>query len=234
MLVLAIGIPLIVVLYLFDQYHTPGPSLVDRDIAVAEEAVTKDPNLLSARLALAGEYMKNGRLEDAVAQYDQILIAAPDASGALLGRGSAEIALDRLDAAAADFQKIVDAAKGGEMAGADPQLESAYFSLGVIALKQDRAQDAVVQLTDAIKIKRTDADALNLLGTALLKAGDPQRAVAATRQAIALVPVGWCEPYTQLETAYTALSDAMGRHMPAGCWRCARNGRTTPRRSSHR
>ncbi len=137
-------------------------------------------------------------------------------SGALLGRGSAEIALDRLDAAAADFQKIVDAAKGGEMAEADPQLESAYFSLGVVALKQDRAEDAVVQLTNAIKIKRTDADALNLLGTALLKAGDPQRAVAATRQAIALVPVGWCEPYAQLEASYTALADGDGAAYAGG------------------
>ena len=206
-LVLVIGIPLIAALYLFDQYHTPGPSLVDRDIAVAEEAVTKDPNLLSARLALAQAYTKTGRFADAVTQFDQILSAAPDATGALLGRGSAEIALERFDAAAADFQKVVDAAKGGEMAKADPQLESAYFSLGVIALKQGRAEDAIVHLADAIKIKRTDADALNLLGTALLRAGEPQRAVTATRQAIALVPIGWCEPYSQLATAYTALAD---------------------------
>ena len=62
--------------------------------------MTKNPNLLTARLALAQAYMKNGRFADAVAQYDQILIVAPDAAEALLGRGSAEIALDRLDAAA--------------------------------------------------------------------------------------------------------------------------------------
>ena len=59
------------------------------------------------------------------------------------------------------------------MANVDPQLESAYYSLGVIALKQGQPQDAVVQLANAIQIKRTDADALNLLGTALLQAGEP-------------------------------------------------------------
>ena len=215
-LVLVIGIPLIGLLYFFDQYRTPGPSLVDRDIQVAQEAVTKNPNLLTARLALAQAYAKNGRYADAVGQYDQILGVAPDAATALLGRGSAEIALDRLDAAAADFQKVVDAAKDGEMANVDPQLESAYYSLGVIALKKDQPKDAVVSLASAVQIKRTDADALNLLGTALLQAGEPQRAVTATRQAIALVPIGWCDPYVQLQTAYAALNDTAGAQYAGG------------------
>jgi len=215
-LVLAIGIPLLGVLYVLDQYRTPGPSLIDRDIQVAEQAVTENPNLLTARLALAQSYSKNGRFADAIAQYDEILAASPDAGVALLGRGSAEISLDRLDAATADFQKIVDAAKGGEMANVDPQLESAYYSLGVIALKQGQPKEAVVQLASAIQIKRTDADALNLLGTALLQAGEPSRAVTATRQAIALVPIGWCDPYAQLETAYTSLNDAAGAQYATG------------------
>lgn len=216
LLVLVIGIPLIGVLYFFDQYRTPGASLIDRDIQVAEEAVAKNPNLLTARLGLAQAYAKSGRFADAIAQYDQILSVSPDAGSALLGRGSAEIALDRLDAATADFQKVVDAAKGGEMANVDPQLESAYYSLGVIALKQGQPKEAVIQLANAVQIKRTDADALNLLGTALLQAGEPQRAVTATRQAIALVPIGWCDPYAQLETAYTSLSDTAGAEYAAG------------------
>jgi tetratricopeptide (TPR) repeat protein len=209
-LVLVIGIPLIGVLYFLDQYRTPGPSLVERDIQVAEEAVTRNPNLLTARLALADAYAKDGRFTDAVAQYDQLLAVSPDAGSALLGRGSAEIALDRLDAAAADFQRVVDLAKGAEMANVDPQLQSAYYSLGVVALKKGQPPEAVIQLSQAIQIKRTDADALNLLGTALLQAGEPKRAETALRQAIALVPIGWCDPYAQLATAYTVLSDTDG------------------------
>jgi Tetratricopeptide repeat. len=215
-LVLVVGLPLIGVLYFFDQYRSPGPTLIDRDIQAAEAAVTKDPNLLTARLALAQAYTKTGRFADSIAQFDQILSVSPDAGTALLGRGSAEIALERLDAATADFQKVVDAAKGGEMANVDPQLESAYYSLGVIALKQGQPKDAVIQLANAVQIKRTDADALNLLGTALLQTGESQRAVTATRQAIALVPIGWCEPYTQLETAYISLSDTAGAQYAGG------------------
>ena len=215
-LVLVIGIPLIGVLYFFDQYRPAGPSLVDRDIEVAEEAVTTDPNLLTARLALAQAYTRKGRFADAIAQFDQILTVAPDAGSALLGRGAAAIALDRLDQARADFQRIVDLARDGEMANVDPQLESAYYSLGVIALREGRAEDAVLNLADAVRIKRTDADALHLLGTALLQAGEPERAVTATRQAIALVPIGWCEPYAQLAAAYTALADPAGTGYATG------------------
>lgn len=214
--ILAIGIPLIGALYFFDQYRPAGPSLIERDIEVAEAAVMEDPNLLTARLGLAQAYAKNGRFADAVTQYDEILTAEPDAGAVLLGRGAALIALEDYDAATADFQHVVDLAADGEMARADPQLESAYFSLGVIALAQDQPQEAVMQLAKAVEIKRTDADALNLLGTALLAAGEPERAITATRQAVALVPIGWCEPYTQMRQAYTALSDTAGAQYAAG------------------
>jgi tetratricopeptide (TPR) repeat protein len=215
-MVLVIGAPLVGVLYFLDQYRTPGPGIVDRDIQVAQDALTQNPNLLNARLTLATAYMKNGRFADAVSQYDEILKAAPDANAALLGRGSAELALDKLEAAAADFQKVVDAAKAGEMANVDPQLESAYFSLGVIQVKNGRPKDAVISLSKAILIKRTDADALNLLGTALMQAGEPKRAVTALRQATALVPVDWCDPYAQMETAYTSLGDIAGAQYASG------------------
>ena len=209
-LVLLVGIPLIALIYVQDQYRPAGPALVDREVQAAEDAVKADPNLLTARLALAQLYTKSGRLDDALEQYDELLTVAPDAGGALLGRASVNVGLGALDAAAADFQKVVDLAEGGEMAGADRQLESAHYGLGVIALRQDRAQDAVVHLADAVNINRTDADALMLLGSALLEADEPQRAVTATEQAIALVPIGWCEPYAQISSAYTALGDTAG------------------------
>jgi tetratricopeptide (TPR) repeat protein len=102
------------------------------------------------------------------------------------------------------------------MAMVDPQREAAFYGLGSIALSQDRPADAVAALTEALKINRTDADALNLLGTALLGTGDTENAIKALRSAIALVPVGWCEPYAQLGAAYAAAGTSAGAQYGSG------------------
>lgn len=104
------------------------------------------------------------------------------------------------------FNKVIGTAKSGEFAAVDPQLESAYYGLGSVALRQGRAKQATVVLAKAIKVDPTDADALQLLGEASLKAGVPNRAVKALRQVIVFVPTGWCEPYKLLSEAYEKLN----------------------------
>ena len=94
------------------------------------------------------------------------------------------------------------------MANVDPSLEAAWYGLGMIALAQDRPADAIEPLTKALGIIRTDADALNALGNAYLATGQADKAVEQFRKAIALVPVGWAEPYSNLAGAYTKLGKA--------------------------
>jgi tetratricopeptide (TPR) repeat protein len=103
---------------------------------------------------------------------------------------------------------VVAIAKDGEMAHVDPMLNAAYFGLGSIALEQGRASDAVTHLQAAVAVKRSDADALNLLGTAYVRAGEPAKAIDALKRAIAFVPLGWTEPYATLAEAYGATGDA--------------------------
>jgi tetratricopeptide (TPR) repeat protein len=103
---------------------------------------------------------------------------------------------------------VVDIAKGGEMSHVDPMLNAAYFGLGAIALEQGRPDDAVEHLTAAVNIKRSDADALNLLATAFLQTGDEDKAIEAAKRAAAFVPLGWTEPYATMAQAYQAKGDA--------------------------
>ena len=112
-----------------------------------------------------------------------------------------------LDAAAADFAKVVEVAQGAEMANVDPMLQTAHYGLGAIALQQDRAEDAVDELLKALAIIRTDADTMNLLGAAYVKAGTPEKALEPLRQAILFVPNGWADPYQTLADAYTAMGE---------------------------
>ena len=202
---LGVGILLFGVIYFLGQHVNPGPSLVQRQVQSAEQAVRKAPRNISIRLQLAQVYQSANRLGNALTQYDEILKIDAGNRVALLGRGDVLVAKGDLTQAAISFQKIVGTSGGGEFATNDPQLERAYYSLGSIALKQGRAQDAVTQLEAAVKIEPTDADAWYLLGTAHLKSGTPERAVEALQRALEFVPTGWCEPYTRLSQVYTAL-----------------------------
>ena len=80
----------------------------------------------------------------------------------------------------------------------------AFYAVDRFRLPQTPIVDR--QLT-ALAIKRTDADAMNLLGAAYVKAGTPDKAVEPLRKAIEFVPIGWAEPYQTLADAYTASGD---------------------------
>ncbi|MFI5255561.1 MAG: tetratricopeptide repeat protein [Candidatus Limnocylindrales bacterium] len=223
-LVLAIGIPLIAFLYVSDRHVAAGPTQSQREVAAAEAAVQKDPNDLGARVTLAAAYVTDKRFDDGIAQFTEILKVDPGNRAALLGRGIAYIEVAKVDAAAqkpdlqtaqlglaaADFQAFIDGSKSGEFAATDPQLEQAYYNLGVVKLQQGQAADAVTALHAALAIDSGDADALYSYGMALIATGDAADAIAPLRRAVQFVPTGWSEPYQALSTAYTQTADANG------------------------
>lgn len=209
-LALLIGLPAFAAFYWFDRHPSAGPSMINREIASAESAVRAQPNDLSARNHLAAAYVSAGRYDDAIAQFSQVLQAAADNRAALLGRALAYQRSSRFDPARADYQALIDSASSAEMAHVDPQLEQAYYGLGVVDLAQDRASDAIVALEAALKIDSGDADALYSYGSALIAAGNPEKGVSALRRAVAFVPTGWCEPYAAMVGGYRALAQADG------------------------
>lgn len=209
-LILVIGIPLVAFVYWSDRHVDRQPTQADRNVAAAEELVKKSPNDLSARVSLAAAYVSAKRYEDGITQFGEVLKSEPSNRPALLGRGIAYIQVEKYDLAKTDFQKLVDDAKGGEFAATDPQLEQAYYELGVIALKQGDAKAALDPLKAALAIDGGDADALYSFGTALIATGDPALGVKALKRAVAFVPSGWCEPYKGLVDGYTALGDTTG------------------------
>ena len=205
--ILLVGTLAFVAFYVFDRFRMPAPSMVDQTIASLETAVRDDPSNVAARGQLADAYVIAERYEDAVVQYDAILETGKADELAHFGRARANLALGNLDAAKADYEAVVDIAKEGEMAHVDPTLNAAFYGLGEIALEQGAPADAVQYLSAAVAIKRSDADALNLLGTAHVRNGEPAKAIEPLRSAIAFVPVGWSEPYLTLSQAYAGTGD---------------------------
>jgi len=189
--------------YTLDRWRPATPTIVDQEIATLESAVRADPNDIAVRGQLADTYLAKGRFADALTQYDLIIGTGTNLEPAHMGRAQALVGLNRLDEAAKDYEAVVDIAKGGEMAVVDPTLEAAYYGLGSIALKQSRPADAVNWLQAALAIKRSDADAIYLLGTAYIATGDLDKAITELRASTAFVPVGWSEPYVAMADAYT-------------------------------
>jgi tetratricopeptide (TPR) repeat protein len=207
-LVLIVGVGAFGTVYYKDQYVSAGPSMIERQTTSAETAVKNAPNDINARLTLAADYQLNKRSSDALNQYDIILTAVKGNRFALLGQGSVLIAQGKLTAAAASYKQITAGNAKGEFAGADPQLQEAYYNLGSIAVKQHRTTDALFELQAALGIDPQDSDSLYLQGLAQLQAGKTQLAIDAFTKAVSFVPTGWCEPYTQLALANTKLKRA--------------------------
>jgi len=203
LLLLVVGTIAFVGFYALDRWRPATEPIVDRRLSALEQAVRDKPEDIAARGNLADTYVATGRYDDAVVQYNAIIETGKADEQAKYGRAGAYMGLGQLDAAATDYQAVVDIAKGGEMANVDPMLQAAYYSLGSIAMQQSRPADAIPFLEKALAIKRSDADALYLIGTALVATGETDKAEAALRGAVAFVPIGWAEPYTAMAEAFT-------------------------------
>ena len=203
LLLLVLGTIAFVAFYGLDRWRPATTPIVDQRLAALEQAVRDKPDDVASRGQLADTYVAKGRFDDALVQYNAIVETGKADELAKYGRAGAYMGLDKLDNAAKDYQAVVDIAKGGEMANVDPMLEASYYSLGSIAMKQAKAADAIPFLEKALAIKRSDADALYLIGTAYVATGETDKAETALRAAVAFVPIGWSEPYMALAEGFT-------------------------------
>jgi tetratricopeptide (TPR) repeat protein len=202
-LLLVIGTVAFVGFYFMDRWRPATMPIVDQRLSALEQAVRDKPDDIVSRGQLADVYVAKGLFDEAIVQYNLILETNEETELATYGRAGAYMGLGQLDAAAKDYQAVVEIAKGGEMANVDPILQTAYYSLGSIAMQQAKPGEAIPFLEKALAIKRSDADTLYLAGTAYVATGATAKAEAALRAAVEFVPIGWAEPYTALADAFT-------------------------------
>jgi tetratricopeptide (TPR) repeat protein len=205
---LVVGTLVVGAIYLSDRWVDRGPTMAERRIQDLEAQVKANPNVISTRLQLVGAYTAASRDADALTQLNEVIKVQPDSKTAHLARGDILRRQGNLDGAAKDYQAIVDIMKGTEFAPEDTELQQAFYNLGAIALERKKPVDAIPFLVESLKIDRTNADTLNLLGTAYLQANQPDKAADALREAVSFVPTGWCDPYVTLGQAYTKLGKA--------------------------
>ncbi len=187
------------VYYYADQRGGEATGPAQRETAHYEQAVRDDPQNLAARLALAELYYTNKQYKDSADQYQAAFAIDEESTLAVVGLGRALLATGDTAGATGNFEKVIDRSKEADVDG--ELVEAAYYYLGSIALDQQKPDEAIAHLTQAVAMQRTDADALYLLGAAYLTSGDLDAAISNISKAVLFVP-SFAEAYEKLAIAY--------------------------------
>jgi len=197
------------VAYYRERYYHPTVAAVDRDIAAVEEQIRRQPRDVALRLNAAYLYVDKGRHDDAIAQAQAVLQVAPEDFRALQVIGMAYLGKQDRAQAIAHFERAVAANRDNPMARASRQLAGLRFYLGRAYLEDRRLDEAIGELRGTVESDATNADALQLLGDALLAQGDAAGAIGAYQGAVRLVP-DFGEAYRGLARAYALAGDEAG------------------------
>lgn len=128
-------------------------------------------------LNVGTELQAQGRLDEAVAQYRQVLAATPDDALAHSNLGTALAALGRLDEAVGHYERALALAPGDA---------DAHSNLGNALLAAGRGDEGVASLRRALGIDPGSAEAHAALGLALHERGELDDAAAHLRRALEL------------------------------------------------
>jgi predicted O-linked N-acetylglucosamine transferase (SPINDLY family) len=149
------------------------------------------PDHVEARSALGAVLHRQGRHDEALDCFRQVLARSPDDARALGNLGATLHALAR-DEEAVDVLERAIAARPGHAA--------THFNMGLALGRLRRFEDAIASLRRAVGLAPCDAAMHHALGVALLNAGDAAGAIASHRQALVLDP-GFAEAHCSLATA---------------------------------
>jgi predicted O-linked N-acetylglucosamine transferase (SPINDLY family) len=98
----------------------------------------------------AGALFKQGRLQDALSQFDRLLLLEPNHIAAITERGSVLLELEQYDAAAAGIEKAITL---------DPGYAEAYVNRGALYARLKRHDEAIASLDKALRLNPNLANA---------------------------------------------------------------------------
>jgi superkiller protein 3 len=205
----AVGIVLVVGAFLAAS-RIAGPSAkpdpFEGVISKLEDQVRTDPGSAELRVAVADAYMKEHRIQDALAQYHEALRIDANREDALYGMGLAYREQGDLDQAGIALQHVIELNTSNPLAALSRRLQGAHFYLGLILRDQGRYDDAINELRTALGLNRADADTLFELGKTFALSGNNDDAAAAFELALAFVP-DFKDAYAEVEKLAIAVGD---------------------------
>jgi tetratricopeptide (TPR) repeat protein len=135
---------------------------------------------------LGDAFFRQGRMDEAVSQYQQTLAIKPDNAEANYDLGIVYFQQGRLDEALAQFQKTL--AIKPSYTDEHYNYADIYNNLGNVFLRQGRMDEAVAQFQMALAINPKDANTHYNLGNAFRRQGGVNEAIAEFEKALAIKP----------------------------------------------
>jgi tetratricopeptide (TPR) repeat protein len=153
---------------LWERRHSPA-----RAAEFYREVLEIDPDHFQARLKLAVSLGDEQKVPEAIAEYERLLAAHPTNAALMMGLAVNKERIGAIEEAKRLFQAAVDSP---EAASNEMLFHEGTHSLGRIALKENRVEEAVELLRKSVSLRPTDAGAHYSLGIALARAGQTDEA----------------------------------------------------------
>lgn len=132
-----------------------------------------------AHYGLGHALFDQGKVEEAIAQYQAALEINPDYAEACNNLGNALLQEGKVDEAIAHLQRALQI---------NPDYAEACNNLGNALLQQGKVDEAIAQLQRSLQINPDDASAHDILGNALLQKGNANEAIAQYQVALQINP----------------------------------------------
>ena len=147
-------------LYLLHDFMTPAAAALRN----AEALDSNDPRW---PYFLAIHDIFEGRLEDAIAALDRVLLLTPSDLAARIRRADALLDLNRIDEAEAGYRRVL---------GLDPNHSAAHFGLGRVAFERDDLEVAIERFRTALGGQPEGSVVHHHVGLALRRLGHREEA----------------------------------------------------------
>jgi tetratricopeptide (TPR) repeat protein len=145
-----------------------------------------------AHYNLGGIFLQQGRMDEAIAQYQKTLEIKPDDDEAYNNLGNVFLQQGRMDEAISCYQKALEI---------NPSHAKALNNLGDAFRQQGRMDEAIAQFQKALAINPGYAEVHNNLGSAFRQQGRMDEAIAQFQKALAINP-DYAEAHYNLGNAF--------------------------------
>ncbi|MGP8200848.1 MAG: tetratricopeptide repeat protein [Limisphaerales bacterium] len=115
-----------------------------------------------AHYNLGDDLVQQGRLDEAISQYQEALQIKPDHAEALNNLANALLAMGKPDEAILQYQKALQI---------KPDYASAHYNLAIVLQQKGRMDEAIIQYQNAVRFKPDNVQAQYSLATALRQQG---------------------------------------------------------------